>query len=147
MATFEIIVGSVLGASEYVADALEGVLVAHQHKARIHLHPDINDLDQTAIWLVCTSTHGAGDLPDNIQRFARQCQQRALDSVKFSVVGLGDSSYDTFCNGAVQIENILKKAGAVFIQPAVHIDVLVHPIPEDLAVKWLEEWLSDPQLN
>ncbi|MGJ8682865.1 MAG: nitric oxide synthase, partial [Paraglaciecola sp.] len=37
MAKFEIIVGSVLGASEYVADALQEVLETQNHQANIHL--------------------------------------------------------------------------------------------------------------
>ena len=72
MANFEIVVGSVLGASEYVADALQEVLLSHTHSAEIHLTPQLSDLDKDATWLICTSTHGAGDLPDNIQPFVKQ---------------------------------------------------------------------------
>lgn len=141
MAKFEIIVGSVLGASEYVADALQEVLLGQSHSAEIHLTPQLSDLDREAIWLICTSTHGAGDLPDNIQPFAKQLDAQNLSSVKFLIIGLGDSSYDTFCMGAMQIETILLNASATLLYPALHIDVLHHPIPEDNAVDWLKNWL------
>lgn len=141
MAKFEIIVGSVLGASEYVADALQEALISHAHSADIHLTPQLSDLDKSATWLICTSTHGAGDLPDNIQAFAEQLKSQDLSTLEFLTVGLGDSSYDTFCQGAIQMEKILVDAGARLLCPALHIDVLHHPIPEDNAVEWMNNWL------
>jgi MioC protein len=143
MAKFEIIVGSVLGASEYVADALQDVLLSHTHSAEIHLTPQLADLDKTATWLICTSTHGAGDLPDNIQPFAEQLKNQSLSKTPFLVVGLGDSSYDTYCHGSIQIENIMLNGDAKLLSPALHIDVLNHPIPEDAAVEWLKSWLKN----
>ena len=143
MAKFEIIVGSVLGASEYVADALQEVLLSHTHSAEIHLTPQLPDLDKSSTWLICTSTHGAGDLPDNIQPFAEQLKTQTLSKTSFLVVGLGDSSYDTYCHGSIQIENIMLNAGAKLLAPALHIDVLNHPIPEDAAVEWLKIWLKN----
>lgn len=138
MAKFEIVVGSVLGASEYVADALSETLAKYHHQANIHLTPDLSDLDIAAIWLICSSTHGAGELPDNIQTFAKQLTDQSLNQVKFLVVGLGDSSYDTYCDGARKLELLMTKAGAEILAPALHIDVLNHPIPEDIAVDWLK---------
>lgn len=143
MAKFEIIVGSVLGASEYVADALQEKLLSHAHSAEIHLTPQLPELDKDAIWLICTSTHGAGDLPDNIQPFAQQLQTQDLRDHSFMVVGLGDSSYDTYCHGSIQLENIMRSAGASMLHPPLHIDVLNHPIPEDAAVDWLDQWLKN----
>jgi MioC protein len=142
MAKFEIIVGSVLGASEYVADALQEVFLDHKHSAEIHLTPQLSDLDQNTTWVICTSTHGAGDLPDNIQAFAEELKIKNLSKHKFLIVGLGDSSYDTYCHGSIQIENIMLNGGAKILCPALHIDVLNHPIPEDAAVKWLKIWLE-----
>lgn len=147
MAKFEIIVGSVLGASEYVADALQEVLLNHTHTAEIHLTPQLSELDQNATWLICTSTHGAGDLPDNIQPFAKLLATQSLSKHSFLIVGLGDSSYDTYCHASIQMENIMLKAGAKLLCPALHIDVLNHPIPEDAAVEWLKNWLKNNELS
>ena len=147
MAKFEIIVGSVLGASEYVADALAETLSTHDHIANIHLSPNLSEIDYDAIWLICTSTHGAGDLPDNIQNFAQQVDQQNLSHLKFLVVGLGDSSYDTYCYAALHMEKTLIDAQAKLLYPALHIDVLNHPIPEEIAVEWLENALKSNILD
>lgn len=142
MIDFEIVVGSMLGASEYVADALQEALNKHDLSSNIHLAPDLNDVSRDATWIICTSTHGAGDLPDNIQPFAKQIAKTDTSDVTFIVIGLGDSSYDTFCFGAAQMEKVLKNSGARMDAPALNIDVLHHPIPEQTAVDWLETWLS-----
>ena len=142
MAQFEIIVGTVLGASEYVADALKECLEAHQHSVSIHLTPDLEALARDATWIICTSTHGAGELPDNIQPFAKQLSGTDLSGISYLVVGLGDSSYDTFCNGAMILQDIMNQCHASLLQNPLHIDVLHHPIPEDHAVQWLEKWLE-----
>lgn len=141
MAHFDIAVGTVLGASEYVADALLETLEKQGHSGTIHLEPELSALSADNIWIVCTSTHGAGDLPDNIQPLHDELAQSSLSDTRYLVVGLGDSSYDTFCYGAQKMEQILTQQGATLLAPAIHIDVLNHPIPEDHAAAWLSDWL------
>ncbi|WP_026376043.1 FMN-binding protein MioC [Aestuariibacter salexigens] len=143
MKRFEIIVGSVLGASEYVADALQERLQLDGHQVTVHLQPELSELDMDSIWIICTSTHGAGDLPDNIQPFYEQLIGLDMSDVKALIIGLGDSSYDTFCNGAMLMEQSLTNNGGTLLCPAIHIDVLHHPIPEDVAVEWLGNVLED----
>ena len=147
MAKFEIIVGSVLGASEYVADALAETLAEQGHSSNIHLSPELSQIDTDAIWLVCSSTHGAGDLPDNIQPFAQQISKQNLSHIQFLIVGLGDSSYDTFCFAAVKLQQILTDCHATLLAPAQHIDVLTHPFPEEVAVEWLKQTLPHLTLS
>lgn len=88
MNSFEIIVGSMLGATEYVADALAEELTNHDLNSRIHLTPDLSELDPQATWLICTSTHGAGDFPDNIHAFTKQLPQASLNQIRYLLVGL-----------------------------------------------------------
>ena len=142
MAQFEIIVGSVLGATEYVAEALQQMLKKHNHQCNLHFSPNLADINPNCFWLVCTSTHGAGDLPDNIQTFAEQLENQDLSHTQFAVVGLGDSSYDTFCYGAEKMQKILIDSGAKQLQATLTIDVLNHPIPEDVAVEWLAKHID-----
>ena len=92
---------------------------------------------------MCTSTHGAGELPDNIQPFAKQLEGADLSAVNAYVIGLGDTSYDTFCFGAKEMEKHIKNAGGTLITDALYIDVLEHPIPEDAAVEWFDEKLAN----
>tara|TARA_R110001599_G_scaffold261341_1_gene461722 strand:+ start:4129 stop:4626 length:498 start_codon:yes stop_codon:yes gene_type:complete len=142
MVDFEIIVGSVLGASEYVAEAIEEKLTEYKLTSQVHLSPDLTEISNAATWIICTSTHGAGDLPDNIHKFIKQVESTDLSGTTFILVGLGDSSYDTFCHGALKIEKILKNSGARLDTPALNIDVLNQPIPEHSAIQWLEIWLD-----
>ena len=58
------------------------------------------------------------------------------------LVGLGDSSYDTYCFGALTMQKLLEEGGATLLREPLHIDVLNHPIPEDKAVEWFESVLS-----
>lgn len=139
---FEIVVGSVLGASEYVAEALETMLKDKGHTTACHFQPSIKEVDLNNILLVVTSTHGAGDLPDNIQEFAEDLARENLSNLKAIIIGLGDSSYDTFCEGSAEIESIIDDEGGTLLLPVYQIDVLHHPIPEDVAVEWLSNNLD-----
>lgn len=143
MLPVQIIVGSMLGASEYVADELAATLENAGYSATIHLQPDISDIPLEGLWIICTSTHGAGDLPDNIQPFSDQLTDQDLSAIKFSVVGLGDTSYDTFCYGAKQMQKQLSDNKAQLVREPVHIDVLEFPIPEEAAVEWLNHWIEE----
>lgn len=134
---FEIIVGSMLGASEYVADALAEYLQQHQHQVEIHLKPDLNLIDTQSFWIICSSTHGAGELPDNIKPFSKQIPQQDLSQVRFLTIALGDTSYDTFCHGGKYLHQCLQEAGATAVTDMYCIDVLEYPVPEDTAVEWL----------
>ncbi|MFS1702313.1 FMN-binding protein MioC [Alteromonas sp. AMM-1] len=139
---FTLLVGSVLGASEYVADAIANAIRERGNKVNVLLEPDINDIDEDSTWIICTSTHGAGDLPENIQPFAKQLEGEDLSDVEAFIIGLGDSSYDTFCYGAMTMEKLLKKGSAKVMAEPLLIDVLHHPIPEDKAVEWFEPILD-----
>jgi MioC protein len=139
---FSLIVGSVLGATEYVADALAEMLKAKGHTAEIFLTPNLSDIPTDTTWVVCSSTHGAGDLPENIQPFIKQLANAKLPDTNTYIIGLGDSSYDTFCFAAMTIEKQLLNAGVNLLAPPFCIDVLHHPIPEDEAVSWLSQQLD-----
>lgn len=140
---FEIIVGTMLGAAEYVADAIAEKLDASGHTHTIHAEPNLDEIKTESTWIVCTSTHGAGELPDNIQPFAKQLEGADLSAVNAYVIGLGDTSYDTFFFGAKEMEKHIKNAGGTLITDALYIDVLEHPIPEDAAVEWFDEKLAN----
>ncbi|MEC7699855.1 MAG: FMN-binding protein MioC [Pseudomonadota bacterium] len=140
---FEIIVGTMLGAAEYVADAIAEKLDASGHTHTIHAEPNLDEIKTESTWIVCTSPHGAGELPDNIQPFAKQLEDADLSAVNAYVIGLGDTSYDTFCFGAKEMEKHIKNAGGTLITDALYIDVLEHPIPEDAAVEWFDEKLAN----
>lgn len=142
MSSFQIIVGSMLGGSEYVAEACEETLIALGHQVELHFQPDfaqISSKNQT--WLICTSTHGAGDYPDNIQTFVTDLKNsdQDLSSVKFLTIGLGDSSYDTFCYASKNINKLLKSKGCSEIIPLWTLDMSQDIDPEERSQHWLNE--------
>jgi MioC protein len=139
---FDIMVGSVLGASEYVAEALLAAIKEAGHDGNCHFDPSISTLNKDNVLLICTSTHGAGDLPDNIESYAKSLENQDLQGVNAIIIGLGDSSYDTYCGAAMKMETLIVNQGATLLTEPLHIDVLNHPIPEDIAVEWFTAQLE-----
>lgn len=140
----QILVGSQMGAAEYVAEQVAETMVLGGYEVTLQLTPDLDQIANSTNWLLITSTYGAGDLPDNIQPFAdRLAQDRPdLTTVSFAVITLGDSSYDTFCQAGRTFSDLLQQLGAKPLVPSLEIDVLEADLPEDQAVRWLPELLS-----
>ena len=61
-----VISGSTLGGAEYVAEHLEDVLKTQDFSTALFHGPELDDVINENIWLIVTSTHGAGELPDNL---------------------------------------------------------------------------------
>ena len=140
MANIQIIVGSMLGGTEYVAEACEETLNELGHEVTVHLVPDFNEIPQEdQIWLICTSTHGAGDYPDNILPFVEALEKddRDLSPLHFLVIGMGDSSYDTFCFAAKNIKKALVSKGCKEVTPMLTLDMQQDIDPELAAQEWI----------
>ena len=146
MAKLNLVVGSMLGAAEYVADHVASLLEQAGHQTRIHNPARLAEVlaEPDAILLVITSTHGAGDVPDNLQPFAKDLadQHPDLNALKYGVIGLGDRSYDTFCQGGKTLDRLLAECGASRIGDRLDIDVTQHEIPEDAAEAWIQGWMQ-----
>ncbi|MGK9174565.1 FMN-binding protein MioC [Yokenella regensburgei] len=144
MADITLISGSTLGGAEYVAEHLAEKLEEAGFSTETLHGPLLEDLPQEGIWLVVSSTHGAGDLPDNIQPLHDQLQEQApdLSGVRFGAIGIGSREYDTFCGAIEKIEDALKTHGAKQIGETAKINVLEHDIPEDPAEIWLGSWIN-----
>jgi len=150
MISFQIIVGSMLGGTEYVAEACEEKLNSFNHDVTLHLKPNFlsilkatlnEDPSKKSTWLICTSTHGAGEFPDNIQSFVKDlknCEQD-LSSINFIVIAIGDSNYDTFCKAGFEMNKLLITKGCRILIPIKTIDMSEDIDPEDLAQLWLEQ--------
>ena len=147
MSTIHILVGSTLGGTEYVAEAAQVLLEEAGFDSEMHFDPDLNalSLSEDEIWLICLSTHGAGDYPENFKAFVEQLQgvNAPLTDVRYGVIGIGDSNYDTFCEASKNIDYILEEMGAVRIGDRFEIDVVDQPIPEDSISKWIPSWMED----
>jgi len=144
MADITLISGSTLGSAEYVAEHLAEKLEEQGYSTEILHGPEFDEVPLQGIWLVVTSTHGAGELPDNLQPLFEQIetQQPDLTQVRFGAIGLGSSEYDTFCGGIKTVDRILIAFGAQRIGDMLEIDITKHDIPEDPAEIWLTKWVK-----
>lgn len=134
-----IITGSTLGGAEYVGDHLSDLLVEKGFETTIHNQPQLTEINNSGTWLIVTSTHGAGEYPDNIQPFIAQLQSTPpkMSDVKYAVIAIGDSSYDTFCAAGQHAYDLLEDIGSTPISDCFTIDILAHDVPEDAAEEWL----------
>ncbi|WP_186580016.1 assimilatory sulfite reductase (NADPH) flavoprotein subunit [Aquibacillus kalidii] len=81
---------------------------------------DVQDL------LIITSTDGEGDPPDNaisFHEFLLGKRAPKLEGVRFSVLSLGDSSYEFFCQTGKDFDSRLEELGAERIYPRVDCDL------------------------
>lgn len=142
MSSYQIIVGSMLGGTEYVAEACEEKLNSLGHETQLHLMPIFEEIEkENTNWLICTSTHGAGDYPDNIQQFVLDLENspQDLSTINYSIIGIGDKNYDTFCFAAKNINKLLLSKGCRNNLEIKLLDMSEDIDPEDHAQIWIEE--------
>lgn len=146
-----ILVGSMTGTATSVAQAIQmdcaDLVDAITVLPMDHLGPDIFDDLHAAgmLYLVCTSTFGSGDVPDNAQAFysALDADPRYLGHVRYGVVALGDRSYgDTFAGGGQRFDARLQDLGAQRIGEICRLDAMTDTEPEVTAAAWCRIWLA-----
>lgn len=139
-----IITGSTLGGAEYVADNLNDILSEQGFGVELFNNAELADIQNQRYLLVISSTHGAGELPDNIKPLFEQIAEQKPDfsQMKFGVIGLGSSDYDTFCNAVNIIEEELKARGASQVCESLRIDVANNFDHDGSAEEWLPNFLE-----
>lgn len=81
--------------------------------------------DETHL-VVFVSTHGEGDAPDDaveLHEFLGSKKAPKLPNLQFAVVGLGDTSYEFFCQTGKDFEARLTALGATALAPRLDCDV------------------------
>ncbi|MDC0603155.1 assimilatory sulfite reductase (NADPH) flavoprotein subunit [Aliiglaciecola sp.] len=76
--------------------------------------------------VIVVSTHGEGDAPDDaveLHEFVASKKAPKLPALKYAVLGLGDSSYEFFCQTAKDFDQRLEALGASRISDRVDCDV------------------------
>lgn len=139
----ELIVGTETGTAEYVADEVLELLEANEIESRATLEPELELLSTSNLWIIITSTHGAGDIPNNLQPFIQSLtdNQTDLSGKKAMIIALGDSSYDTYCLAGTKINDQLLALGIELITPIFQVDAMNEEMPEDLVIEWLTDLL------
>lgn len=85
-----------------------------------------NNLKKVQNLLIAVSTHGEGDPPDNaitFHEFLHGKRAPKLDEIRFSVLSLGDSSYEFFCQTGKEFDQRLEELGGERIAPRVDCDL------------------------
>ena len=104
--------------------------------------------EQTApkAFIVCSSTHGNGDVPQNGQAFLASfdLEPAFLGHVRYGLMALGDSSYgDTYGAGAKLIDAKLQDLGAQRIGKVFEHDASSHEDANQAATVWAKQWAKD----
>ncbi|KPH57025.1 FMN-binding protein MioC [Pseudoalteromonas sp. NEC-BIFX-2020_002] len=144
MDSVNIIIGSQMGSAEYVGEQLAEQLISQGIDTEVHDQPNFSSINkENTIWLLCTSTYGAGDYPENLLAFIDNVNQAAdLKGLKFSVIGLGDTSYDTYNLAGRNLEQLLLSKGANCVAERLELNILDEELPEDTALAWLPSWID-----
>ncbi|KAL7522654.1 hypothetical protein ACHAWX_007353 [Stephanocyclus meneghinianus] len=117
-ASVQVLFASETGTAQQVArDFADACTLSHGADAMNDI--DINDLNGTTT-IFFVSTCGQGAMPQNAKAFYKSlcaCNEPFQEGTKFSVMGLGDSSYYFFCKAAKDIEYEMLRLGATSIHP------------------------------
>jgi sulfite reductase (NADPH) flavoprotein alpha-component len=88
---------------------------------------------------IVISTWGEGDPPDEAEEFCFAVfdgKVKDLASLRYSIVALGDSSYDDFCGCGRKLDEALRKQGATRVMDRVELDIDF----EDGFASWLDQY-------
>ena len=142
-----LLVGTMTGTAQYVAQEIELRLDdADTRVATLQM----DGLDATVfggggLFLICTSTYGQGDVPDNAKALfaSLEAARPDLADVRYGVVALGDRTYaDTFCFGGRRFDRLLTELGATRIGEVLLHDASAGTMAEEVAGEWAEEWIA-----
>ena len=133
-----ILYGTQTGNSESVANDAATVAKAHG------LAPVVKSMDEIELdalvkmeyVLIITSTYGEGEMPDNAQLLWDSISvdsAPSMENTKYSVLALGDTSYDLFCKAGIEWDDRLAELGAKRLYDRIDCDVEF----EDLAESWI----------
>lgn len=146
MQKLRILVGSESGSAEMVADAVRTRL--HKLGFTCEMDTSFDDasvLPEGEVLLVCCSTTGIGDLPQNIRPLFEKLEtsKPSLLSTRFGIIGLGDRNYkESYLGGPKKWDALLASLGATRLGEILALDASEHLAPDEDAAKWVQEWVS-----
>jgi sulfite reductase (NADPH) flavoprotein alpha-component len=136
-ATLTVLYGSQTGNTKHEASAFNEKLNAQGVKTNLVSMADYKPRkikDETHL-VVFVSTHGEGDAPDDaieLHEFLASKKAPKLPNLQYAVVGLGDTSYEFFCQTGKDFDSRLSALGATALVERLDCDV---DYAEDIA-KW-----------
>jgi len=135
--------GSQSGNGARIAEQVRAHAAAKGFKVRVKSMDEyrLADLKSEKRLLVIVSTQGEGEPPDNGKAFHEFLHGRKvskLDALRYSVLALGDSSYQHFCKTGRDFDARLQALGAQRIHPRADCDVDY----DDTATQWIDGALN-----
>ena len=142
-----ILVGTMTGTAQLCAQEMELALDDDDVKVETILMDGLDAavFDREGVFLVCTSTYGQGDVPDNAKALYEDLKAKRpdLSRVRYGAFGLGDRTYaETFNFGGKRFDDILGELGAQRIGERVQHDASSGVLPEEMAEQWGAGWLA-----
>jgi MioC protein len=143
-----ILVGTMTGTAELVAQEVRDALAPRGCAAEIVLMDGLGPeaFEDGGAFLICTSTYGQGDVPDNAQALftALEAARPDLSQVEYGVIALGDRTYAaTFCDGGKRFDALLSSLGATRLGEPLTFDASSGEMPEDAGVAWACNWVDE----
>ena len=142
-----ILVGTQTGIAQLVAQEIELRLDGEGVRIRTLLMDELDAtvFDAGGLFLICSSTYGQGDVPDNAQALydSLRSARPDLSRVRYGVIALGDRTYaETFCFGGKKFDKLLSELGAQRIGDVMLHDASGGTLAEDDAAEWIEGWMG-----
>ncbi|MBU5351365.1 assimilatory sulfite reductase (NADPH) flavoprotein subunit [Paenibacillus silvae] len=100
-----------------------------------------NGLKKIENLLIVVSTHGEGEPPDNaisFHEFLNSKRAPKLDGLRYSILALGDTSYEFFCQTGKDFDKRLQELGGTALVPRVDCDVDF----DEPAAEWMNDVLT-----
>tara|TARA_B100000674_G_scaffold226405_2_gene186066 strand:+ start:2886 stop:4640 length:1755 start_codon:yes stop_codon:yes gene_type:complete len=135
-----IVYGTQTGNSEAMAEEAAAAAKKYGMAPKVMDMGDIelSEFAKTERILVVTSTYGEGEMPDNAQIIWEEISANdapKFDNTFFSVLALGDTSYDQFCEAGILWDTRLAALGATRVAERVDCDVDY----EEPGMAWIEK--------
>ncbi|MDM7861430.1 assimilatory sulfite reductase (NADPH) flavoprotein subunit [Alteromonas sp. ASW11-36] len=138
--TFTVMYGSQTGNAKGVATQLHSRLQAAGVNAVLVSMADYKprQIKNETHLAIAVSTHGEGDAPDDaieFHEFLASKKAPKLANLKYTVLGLGDTSYEFFCQTGKDFDQRLANLGATALAERVDCDVDYEAAANDWAEK------------
>jgi MioC protein len=142
-----ILVGTMTGTAQLCAQELELALDDGETEVATLLMDGLDSsvFGREGVFLICTSTYGQGDVPDNARALYEHLKSARpdLSRVRYGVFGLGDRTYaETFNFGGKRFDEILTELGARRVGERHMHDASSGILPEETALEWCQAWLG-----
>jgi MioC protein len=142
-----ILVGTMTGTAQLCAQEMELALDDGDTQVATLLMDNLDSavFSHEGVFLICTSTYGQGDVPDNARALYEDLKARRpdLSHLRYGVFGLGDRTYaETFNFGGKRFDELLTELGAERIGERYMHDASSGVLPEETALEWCQEWLA-----